>query len=465
MPATDSSPRDKLRLPIRTRLTLLFAVLVALVLLGTGAFVRIRVSQDLRSTVDSGLSSRAQELLAGVDGTGIQFGQEGNLIEPDAAFTQVVSPDGIVLESSAALGQRLLLPMSTIASLGRATYFDVDVRASGERLHARLLAAPSQAGPIIIVGASLEEQDEAMTRLTTALSLGGAGALAVVTFIGWLVAGGALRPVERMRAQAAEISADRPGTRLHVPETGDELARLSETLNDMLSRLEDAIEHERRFVDDASHELRTPLGILKTELELALRKARSPEELEAALRSAAEESDRLNSLAEDLLVLARSDRGRLVVRPQDTDISDLVREVRTNFLPVAESSGVTIDIDGSATRAAVDPIRLRQALSNLIDNSLRYSPSGSTIAIKTWNDAHHLHIEVADQGPGFPAEFLPRAFDPFARSDPGRTRSDGGAGLGLAIVLAIAEAHEGSARAENRDAGAVVTLTFPLRSS
>lgn len=450
-----------MQLPIRTRLTLLFAVLVALVLLATGAFVRIRVNQDLRSTVDAGLSSRAQELLAGVDAADVHFGEEGNLIEPDAAFTQVVARDGIVLESSASLGKRLLLPMSTIANLHEATYFDISESESAEHFHARLLAVPSAHGPVVIVGASLEEQDEAMSRLTTALSLGGIGALGITAFIGWVVAGTALRPVERMRAQAAEISADQPGARLQIPGTADELARLGETLNDMLARLEDAIEHERRFVDDASHELRTPLGILSTELELALRKARTAEQLEGALRSAAEESDRLNSLAEDLLVLARSDRGRLPVRRKDTDIPKLVNEIKASFQAVEESTGVTIDIEGSATRAGIDPIRIRQAVSNLVDNSMRYSPRGSRITIKASNDSGALRIEISDEGPGFPEEFLPRAFDAFTRSDAGRTRREGGAGLGLAIVSAIAEAHGGSATAENRESGASVTLVLP----
>lgn len=453
-----------MRLPIRTRLTLLFAILVALVLVGTGAFVHIRFRQDLRSTVDAGLGSRAQAMLAQIDDEGIQFGDERNLIEPDAAFAQIVSPDGQLLESSAALKQRLLLPAATVASLREPTYFDVTFTTSQEPGKARVLAAPSDAGFVVIAGASLEEQNEAASRLAAALLVGGMGALAITTFIGWLMAGAALRPVERMRAEAAGISGDEFGRRLDVPDTGDELARLAHTLNDMLGRLEQAIEHERRFVDDASHELRTPLGILKTELELALRKARTPEELEAALRSAAEESDRLSSLAEDLLVLARSDRGRLPVHRQDTDVHELIRDVVARFQATAGTRGINIDLEGPAgTRTDIDPARLRQALGNLIDNSLRHSPKGSTVTITTKTDGADLHLEVEDQGPGFSADFLPRAFDAFARSDAGRTRRDGGAGLGLTIVRAVAEAHGGAAVASNRAAGgALVTITIPV---
>jgi heavy metal sensor kinase len=452
-----------MRLPIRSRLTLLFAILIALVLVGTGAFVQIRFRQDLLSAVDSGLRSRAQTMLAEVDDAGLSFSDEGSLIEPDAAFAQIIGPDGQLLESSSTLKGRLLLPKATVAGLREPTYFDVNISPSGEPARARLLAAPSETGLVVIAGASLEKQHEAEARLTTALLVGGSGALAITTFIGWLVAGVALRPVERMRAEAAGISGDEFGHRLVVPDTGDELARLADTLNDMLGRLEQAIEHERRFVDDASHELRTPLGILKTELELALRKARTPDELEAALRSAAEESDRLNSLAEDLLVLARSDRGRLPVHREVTEVQGLVRDVVARFQVGAEGRGVAIDIGGPPEiQADIDPVRIRQALGNLIDNSLRHSPRGSTVTITTKSDEEGLRVEIVDQGPGFGADFLPRAFDAFARSDAGRTRSDGGAGLGLTIVKAVAEAHGGSAAAANRaGGGAVVTITIP----
>lgn len=178
--------------------------------------------------------------------------------------------------------------------------------------------------------------------------IGGGGALLIATAIGWWVAGAALRPVERMRHEAAAISADEPGRRLPIPDTEDEIARLGTTLNQMLERLEQMLERERRFVDDASHELRTPLGILRTELELALRRARSRKDLEAALRSAAEESERLTTLAEDLLVLARSDRGRLPVRKENVDVARLADEAVTRFDTRAQLGGVRIERLGPA---------------------------------------------------------------------------------------------------------------------
>lgn len=449
--------------PIRTKLTLLFAVLVAFVLIGTGVFVHIQFRRDLQRTVDAGLSSRAQASLAGIDDSGIQFGDEGNLIEPDAAFTQIVSSEGDILESSPALEEDVLLPPSSIAQGDQGTFFDKTIRVRGESIRARLLAVASEEGVIVIVGASLEEQEEAATELAGALLLGGSGALMITTFVGWLVAGAALRPVERMRAEAAGISAEDPGRRLQIPATGDELARLGETLNDMLTRLEQAIEHERRFVDDASHELRTPLGILKTELELALRRARSPEELTAALRSAAEESNRLNSLAEDLLVLARSDRGRLPVRRQDTNMAALISESIARFRPRAEERDIAMALFAPTdSDASVDPMRMQQTVGNLIDNALRHTPDGGSVSIRVTRAEGTLTIEVSDNGPGFPDDFLDKAFEPFARVDSGRARTSGGAGLGLAIVKAVVHSHGGTVSAKNNEhGGAIVSLSLP----
>ena len=161
--------------------------------------------------------------------------------------------------------------------------------------------------------------------------LGGPAVLLLAILAGYAVAVAALRPVEAMRRRAAAIGASTPEKRLPVPAGRDELSRLAETLNDMLGRLQSALEHERRFVDDASHELRTPLALLKTELEIALRQPRSRDELEAALRSAADETDRLTRLAEDLLLVARADEGRLPIRLERVSARGLLGDVAARF--------------------------------------------------------------------------------------------------------------------------------------
>jgi two-component system OmpR family sensor kinase len=248
-----------------------------------------------------------------------------------------------------------------------------------------------------------------------------------------------------------------------VPGTGDELARLAETLNSMLDRLEEAIERERRFVDDASHELRTPLSNLKAELDLALRRSRTSDELERALRSASEEADRLARLADDLLVLARSDRGRLPIRREPVDVAEMVGGTVDSFAARASERGVGINVHvPGGLRADLDELRMRQALGNLLDNGLRYVPAGGRLSVAAERDDGSLRLEVRDDGPGFPAEFLPVAFEAFARPDASRSRPEGGTGLGLAIVAAVAQAHGGTAEAANLPGGgAVVVLSIP----
>jgi heavy metal sensor kinase len=448
-------------LPIRARLTLVSGALVAVLLIGLGAFLYLRLRADLTEAVDAGLRSRAEALLAASRDEPLPGGS--GVAEPDDAFAQVLAPDGRVLASSPGLAPGPLLSPSAIAGLEEARFFDAEALTVEEPVPARLLAVPSGDGRVVVVGASLDDQHEALARLLTLLAVGGPVAVALASGVGWLVAGAALRPVERLRVEAEAVSGSEPGRRLHIPPTGDELARLAESLNRMLGRLEDAVERERRFVGDASHELRTPLANLKAELELALRRARTPEALVESVRSAAEETDRLTRLAEDLLVLARADRGRLPVRREDLDVGELIRETLGTFSGRASELGVALEPSvKEGVRARVDEARMRQAVGNLIDNALRHTPRGGRVTVELAHRDGALSIEVADTGEGFAPSFLPLAFEPFSRADVARGRNDGGAGLGLAIVRAVAEAHGGTVEAENRpDGGAVVVLRIP----
>jgi signal transduction histidine kinase len=275
-------------------------------------------------------------------------------------------------------------------------------------------------------------------------------ALLLAALAAYGVARAALRPVNAMRGEAAEISRLGSGRRLPVPPGGDELAQLGDTLNEMLERLERSAERERGFVASASHELRTPLALLKAELELALREGRTPEELRAAVASAASESDRLVQLAEDLLVLARADEGRLPVRPEPLDAGELLATTARRFEPRAAEAGRQLRVepaDGLPVRA--DRLRAEQALANLVDNALRHGDGTVELAAEPAGEGVRMH--VLDRGPGFEAALNGRAFERFTRGD--RARSRGGTGLGLAIVDAIARSHGRSAGAGVRDGG------------
>jgi signal transduction histidine kinase len=230
------------------------------------------------------------------------------------------------------------------------------------------------------------------------------------------------------------------------------------TLNEMLARLEAALEHERRFVADASHELRTPLALLKAELELALRRPRSADELRAAVGSAAEETDRLVLLAEDLLLIARSDQDELGLRLEPVDVGELARATADRFAARAASGNRRIAVDvPPGTKAQADHLRLEQAVRNLVDNALRHGEGTVTITSRSVGERTEVH--VLDEGPGFPPDIAARAFERFSRGDDARMR--GGSGLGLAIVDAVAEAHGGTVGIATRGDGADVWISLP----
>jgi heavy metal sensor kinase len=437
-----------------------FAAGTTLVLVAIGVFVYQRSAADLLDTVDAGLRSRAEILVADVRAHGPALADVGsNLIESDEAFAQIADASGVVVQSSEIVRGTALLSSDVLSALHGPTLFDRTV--PGIDNTTRVLAVPvvtSTGRAIVVVGSSLQDRADQLLQLAATLGIGTPVALILISLAGWLLAGAALRPVERMRREAAEISMTDPVSRLTLPVADDEILRLGVTLNAMLDRIQASIERELRFVDDASHELRTPLSILKAELELALARPRSAGEMEAALRSASEETDHLVRLAEDLLVLARAHGGRLPVQGERTDLRELLQGIARRHEPRAAAAGVVITVEAPRTFAQVDSARLRQAVDDLLDNAVRHTPRGGRIVVSGERDEGSVRFAVQDTGPGFTPESLHRAFEPFER-DGGAQENDGGSGLGLAIVRVIAEAHGGSAQVENvPGGGARVTL-------
>jgi signal transduction histidine kinase len=453
------------RLPIRWRLTLLYAVLMTLVLTAAGVVLFAKFSADIYHTVDLGLRSRAETIEATAGPAGANFGEGNGLIEPDVAFTQILGLDGTVLDSSAKLDTKPLLSPEAAAAVDSPTFWDAAVGVGEEPISARLLAVPTSDGAVIVVGASLEDQHAALSRLSFLLVAGIPIAVASTTILAWLLAGGALHPIERMRREAEGLTEQESlGERLSVPPTGDEVARLGTTLNAMLDRLQKTTERERRLVDDASHELRTPLGILRGELELALRPDRSRDELEDAVASGVEETDRLIGLAEALLVLSRIRETAPTGARPPVDLAALVAETVSSFEIRAQAAGIGLDLDGDRrVDARVDPLQIRQLATNLIDNAINHTPEGGRVTVELASKASEAILRVSDSGDGFDEGFLPMAFEPFARADRSRSRGSGGAGLGLAIVGAIVSSIGGTVVAKNRpEGGAMVECTIPV---
>jgi two-component system OmpR family sensor kinase len=450
------------RVPIRVRVTAAFAGVMLVVLAATGLFLYLRLGSELDATIRQGLRSRAVDVTALVEqaDSGLSEGRSP-LTERGENLAEIIGSDGAVLDSTPALRGRPLLDSTELARAERGTVI-IDKSVAGLGDEVRLLATPVQAQGrevVVVVGASLEDRRDALRNLAGLLLLGGPVSLLLASLAGYGVAAAALRPVERMRRRAAEISMVEPGRRLPVPPADDEISRLGTTLNAMLDRLQEAFAHERRFVSDASHELRTPLAILKAELELALRDARTEADFRAATASAAEETDRLVQLAEDLLVIARSDQGRLPLRAEAVEVGALLEGVQQRFAGRLAERQATLTVDArDGVALTADPLRLEQALGNLVENAIGHGGHRIELVATPRDDAVEIH--VLDDGPGFPERFLPSAFERFSRADAARGR--GGAGLGLAIVAAVAEAHGGSARAANRpEGGADVWLRLP----
>jgi signal transduction histidine kinase len=309
-----------------------------------------------------------------------------------------------------------------------------------------------------VVGATRENRAEALRSLRTELLIAGPIALLLATGLGYVLAGAGLRTVDAMRRRASEISADRPGDRLPVPPANDELRRLGLTLNEMLRRLEAALERERGFVADAGHELRTPLALLRAELDFAIHHADSPGELRDALREASAETDRLVQLSGDLLLIASSDQGGMKLRLELISAAGLLESVRNRFAWRAEQAERVLEVDAPAGLAIDgDRLRLEQALGNLVDNALRHG--AGRVRVEAREVRGSVELRVCDEGAGFPDGFAERAFDRFSRADEAHGGEGGGAGLGLAIVDAIAGGHGGRARIEAGVAG--VTLELP----
>jgi signal transduction histidine kinase len=434
------------RIPIRLRLTLAFTVAMAVVLAAMSFFVYARVGSTLLSSIDQSLRGES------VDVSRLDRGRLDVDSAAGGGVAQVVGADGRALASDPP-GLPTLLAPGDARRIAAGSRTLASRKLPGLKEQWRVLAEPTTVRgkpAALVVARSFEARHEALDRLLAELLVAGPLALLLAAVAGYGLAAAALRPVEAMRSRAEAISASTPGARLPVPAARDEVSRLAETLNEMLARLEASLAHERRFVADASHELRTPLALLKTELEVALRRRRTREELEAALRSASEETDRLTRLAEDLLLIARSDAGELPLRRERVPAAEVLGVVAERFSRVAGERGRALEIvSPNGLELDADPARIEQALGNLVANALAHGDGRVVLSAQRRDALVELHVE--DEGPGFPPGFIAGAFDRFTRSD--NSRSGGGSGLGLSIVELIARAHGGTVGAANRAAG------------
>lgn len=449
------------RLPIRVRLTLAFAIATAGVLALAGGFVYLRVSNELNDSIDEGLQTRVGVLatrIADVPPGRIELGTSE---DPEDSFSQIIGPDGAVVDStSPSLVDSVLAPEELTSARNEEVGVDVGPL-PGVDGDARLLTrAVERDGErfVAVAGVATQDRDQTLAGLAKTFAIAAPLALLLASAAGYGLATVAMRPVERMRRQAGEITLERTGERLPLPASRDEINRLGRTLNDMLERIEGSFERERSFVADASHELRTPLAILRSELELGKRPDRDLDETRAAIESAEQEVERLQGLTDDLLTLARSDASSLQLEREPVDVAAMLDRLRSRFEPRAALADRPIVIGAaSPALAELDAARVEGALGNLLENALRHGAGTVTLSAREEGDA--VAFEVADEGDGFPEDFAERAFERFARAESGRTTT--GYGLGLAIVSAVARAHGGSVGIDPTGFGATVVLRIP----
>src|SRR5450432_245600 len=446
---------------IRLRLAVVFTMAAAILFaLGSWLFVT-EISSSQLGSIDAQLSARLTQASRYIPARGGAAPAAGSPA-PGEYVIQVIDAAGRVRGASADAGTT---PMLSAAELRQARQQRLVLVKNDEGERERLIAAPlaARTGGVAVAGVSLEAFDGTLSDVSRSLLIAGLVFVAAAGLGAYGLARAALSPVERLCRQVAALSERDEAPGVQVPRTRDEIAALATTMNELLSRLQRALSRQRTLVADASHELRTPFAVLRGELELAGRPGRSREELAEAVARASEEVARLARITEQLLFLARSDEDGVAPQLERTNMRQLLTRSAEQAAARATAARVSCEVDAPAGLTAnVDPDRIREAVDNMVDNALRFAPAGTAIQISGQIAGRDLIVEVRDAGPGFPADFLPHAFERFRRPDSGRARAEGGAGLGLAIVSAIARAHGGRATARNQpESGAVVALELP----
>lgn len=457
---------------IRWRLTLWYGAVLASVLILFGVTVYLMMRHVLLSRVGQGMSMEstevAQEIGRSSDLASLGAWLDRRFARHPGYDIQVSTPRGRTLFRSERIGDTGLPTPAEPPAAEHPTFESI----AGHSGHARLLTrtVPGPDGPLVLqVATSIAADEHELGELLTVLLLAGPLALSLALAGGYLLARGALAPVDRIAAEADRITATRLDRRLEAPNPSDELGRLATTLNGMIARLERSFEEIRRFTADAAHELRTPLAVMRNVAEVALRSPREPEHYRAVLSEMLEEVERLTRLAEQLLFLCREDAGLVPLVMQDLRLDDLACDAAQHMGVVAEAKGLTLRIGTLAPcRVRGDSDQLRRLIFNLLDNAIKFTPPGGVVGVDieaNWSGGDAL-LSVRDTGIGIAPEHIPHVFERFYRVDPARGQESPGTGLGLAISRSIAAAHGGAIRLESaKGEGTRISLTLPTIAS
>jgi heavy metal sensor kinase len=464
---------------LRIRITAWYVGLLALALTAFGLAVYFGLENYLESSLEHSLVQQANAIATNfvtqVDSKGIPWlvseVAEDYAPESSGRFIRITRQDGKMLYESGDTREpyidasRVSHPQLTIRSaIFRRESFD-----GVQQILVYSFPCVSSVGTsyVVEVGASRSPITHVLHSLLLVLLLLTPLILVAAAMGGYLLMTRPLLPVVALTEQAERIGADNFSERLPVVSTGDELERLSLSLNRMLARLEDAITHIHRFSEDVSHELRTPLTILRGELEpLAQMQTNEPQVTEA-VGSALEEIERMSKIVESLLAISRLDSGNAGIEKTCVDLRALACETAEQMHVLADEKGLTISCaDGPPVEVLGDVLRLKQVVVNLLDNGIKYTPSGGWIKILASSKAQSGVLRIIDSGIGIRVDALPHIFERFYRADKARSRASGGTGLGLSIVRAICSAHYGSVFAESVEGkGTALTVELPLYES
>jgi signal transduction histidine kinase len=422
---------------IRGRLALVYALALATTLALIGVVVWWQMGRALHSSLETALQTRAAGVLSSLENNGQAGLQESDARAP-GVFAALFGADGRLIDASSTAPSGLTPSAGAIELAGHRYLVTVQAASGGQR---------------IVTGADLAgvektQAELAGTLVVIGLLLGGVSLAGV-----WLLAGHAVRPVERLAADAEALRPTDLGRRLRTPRRMDEVGRLTLTLNAMLDRVEESVDRQRLFVAMASHELRTPLAALRVELELAEQDDAPAAELRSALRAASADAVRLTSLSDALLELATATDDTQQLARRRVPLRELAGAALRTARALATAHELSFDAEVAEVQVWVDPRRIELAIANLLANAVVHGGAGSGVSLRAAvapETPPTLHVEVSDRGPGLSGESGPALFAPFRR---GRGTTAPGAGLGLAMVASAVTAHGGTYGAGDRDCG------------
>ncbi len=458
--------KTRLQLSIRSRLTLWYAGALALMLALYAVGIYFFLMRNLLAELDQSLRENFEVVEGILERTpegGIRLGLDSHHQDESNWWVEVWSLDRKLLFRSEPFERANAEKISSFLSLEARDCRTVQPPGEGP---IRFFTGRHLVGgePVIIRVARSELFLRAeLQELMLALGISWPVVVGIAGVGGYFLAGRALKPIKTMAGQAKKITAERLSERLPVVHPGDEIGRLAVVFNDTLARLERSFDQLKRFTADASHELRTPLTALRSVGEVGLRAKRDENSYREIIGSMLEEADKLGRLVDSLLTLARADSGHTKLNLENLDLTGLTREVANHLGPLAEEKRQTIALnEGPPVAAAADRWVIRQALINLVDNSIKHSPEGAAIRIGAFERDGTKIVEVEDSGPGIPPEHRERIFDRFYRIDQARSCDLGGTGLGLAIAKWAVEAHGGRIELESEvGKGSTFRIIFP----